>query len=83
LGAKEGSILAVRPSHDLALAAVRDLEHQVWRKGFGIEMAFELLLAEESEVRNRYVIIRSGCTPALSCLERDSSRSPKLQGIAE
>jgi hypothetical protein len=40
----------------------------VWREGFGIEIAFEVLMAQE-EVQNCYVIIRNDCAPALACVE--------------
>ena len=79
---KRFSQLSAALTYNLQLAAGGSLDHQVWREGFGIEMAFEVLMAQE-EVHNCYVIIRNDCVPALACLERGSSRSPKLQGIAE
>jgi hypothetical protein len=63
---------------DTGLATRRPLGFRTCSK-----QAFELLLAAESEVQDCSFIIRNDCAPALSCLVRGSSRSPKLQGIAE
>ena len=80
-GKRYGQLSAVM-TYDLELAAAGHLEHQVWREGFGIQMSFEVFL-QDPEVHDCFVIIRNDCAPALSCLERGSSRSPRLQSIAE
>jgi hypothetical protein len=84
---KRYSQLSAVITYDVTYAAEGNLEHQVWLEGFGIQMAFEVLMAQgphgTGEGANWHVIIRNDCAPALSCLERGSLRSPKLQGIAE
>ena len=74
--------LSAALTFDLDLAASGSLEHQVWREGFGAQLAFETMLMDE-EVHDGMVIIRGDCAPALSCMEWGSSRSPKLQSVAE
>jgi len=69
-------------TYDLGLAASGSLEHQVWREGFGIQMGFDAML-KDPEVHDCMVIVRNDCSPALACLEKGSSRSPKLQGVSE
>jgi hypothetical protein len=80
-GKQYGQLSAVM-TYDLELAAAGHLEHQVWREGFGIGMAFDLML-QDPDVHDCLVIVRNDCAPALSCLERGSSRSPRLQSVAE
>ena len=48
---KRFSQLSAALTYDLQLAAGGSLDHQVWREGFCIEMAFEVLMAQE-EVHN-------------------------------
>lgn len=65
---------------DLQLAAAAGhLEHQ---EVSGIEMGFDAML-QDPDVHDCFIIIRNDCAPALSCLERGSSRSPRLQSISE
>jgi len=48
---KRFSQLSAALTYNLQLAAGGSLDHQVWREGFSIEMAFEVLMAQE-EVHN-------------------------------
>ena len=74
--------LSAALTFDLDLAASGSLAHKVWREGFGTQIAFETMLLNDA-VRDCMVIIRGDCAPALSCMEWGSSRSPKLQSVAE
>jgi hypothetical protein len=65
--------------HDPSVCCAIQYVHR--REGFSIENGLRRPHAE-AEVRNCYVIFRSDCAPALLCLKRGSSGSPKLQGIA-
>ncbi len=68
-GAKEGGIRSY-PPFSRTTSRWQQPEKETW-DSFGIEMAFETLMAEEA-VQDCYVIIRNDCAPALSCLERGS-----------
>ena len=68
-------------TYALDRAAAGGTREQVWREGWGMVMAFEVMLLDE-EVHDCIVIIRNDCAPALAALEKGSSGSPQLQAAA-